>query len=369
MIHFLIGRSYFNQKKYKAAGEHFSTAIKIKPNYALARLNYARTCDLLGDHKVALKEYLSLEKEHPEELREPDKKRIAILSNNTSPQTDSKIPDRNLSTAHTDPPELLKLPMEKPFSANKPKPMEKDNAWIKESSYFAVLIGVESYDSPDITDLDRPITDIESLKDLLCEKYTFAPDRVQMLRNPSRRMIMNVFYNLTRSITRKDNLLIFYAGHGYWDKKFKIGYWLPKDAQRDDRTNWIPNSTIRDFIRVIDSRHTLMIADACFSGSIFKTRKAFETPFIGIEEIYKLPSRKAITSGTMTEVPDESVFVNFFLKKLSENERTYITSQLLFTNFRTAVINNSVTKQVPQYGTIYGCGDEGGDFIFVRRTP
>jgi len=32
------------------------------------------------------------------------------------------------------------------------------------------------------------------------------------------------------------------------------------------------------------------------------------------------------------------------------------------------VINNSSVDQVPQYGEIRGAGDEGGDFIFVRRT-
>jgi hypothetical protein len=42
-----------------------------------------------------------------------------------------------------------------------------------------------------------------------------------------------------------------------------------------------------------------------------------------------------------------------------------MTSQQLFDSFRQAVINNSMV--VPQDGVIAEAGDEGGDFIFVKR--
>jgi len=34
---------------------------------------------------------------------------------------------------------------------------------------------------------------------------------------------------------------------------------------------------------------------------------------------------------------------------------------------RQAVINNSPNGQVPQFGEIRETGDEGGDFVFVKR--
>ena len=72
----------------------------------------------------------------------------------------------------------------------------------------------------------------------------------------------------------------------------------------------------RENIRKIErallvSNHTLLISDACFSGSIFKTRSAFRNASVAIQELYKLPSRNAIVSGIMTEVPDKSIFVEF----------------------------------------------------------
>ncbi len=168
-------------------------------------------------------------------------------------------------------------------------------------------------------------------------------------------------------ITVHDNLLIFYAGHGYWDEKFKQGYWLPSNASRDNRIKWISNSTIVDFIRGIETTHTLLITDACFSGGIFKTRKAFNDAPPAVTELYKLPSRKAMTSGTLKEVPDKSVFVEYLTKRLESNVEKYLTSEQLFTSFRTAVINNSPVNQIPQFGEIRQSGDEGGDFIFIKR--
>ena len=49
------------------------------------------------------------------------------------------------------------------------------------------------------------------------------------------------------------------------------------------------------------------------------------------------------------------------------NDNKYSKSQEIFASMRTAVINNSPTEQVPQFGEIRETGDEGGDFIFVRR--
>ena len=84
-----------------------------------------------------------------------------------------------------------------------------------------------------------------------------------------------------------------------------------------------------------------------------------------IQELYKSPSRKAMTSGTLKTVPDRSVFLKYLNQGLENNEQRFITADQLFSSFRQAVINNSDNK--PQYGVIQHAGDEGGEFVFVRR--
>jgi hypothetical protein len=72
-----------------------------------------------------------------------------------------------------------------------------------------------------------------------------------------------------------------------------------------------------------------------------------------------------MTSGTFTEVPDQSVFIKYLIDRLQNNLEKYLTSEQLFSRFRMAVINNS--SVLPQYGVIQDVGDEGGDFIFILK--
>jgi hypothetical protein len=228
-----------------------------------------------------------------------------------------------------------------------------------------LLIGINNYSNPDILDLDNPLKDAKTLHDVLLANYTFKKENVILLKNASRNKIINALDELARIITPSDNLLIFYAGHGWWDEKANIGYWLPSDASKDSKAEWFRNSTLCDYLKEINSKHTLLIADACFAGGIFKTRKAFPDAPVAINKLYELPSRKAMTSGTLTEVPDRSAFVRFLVERLENNQEKYLSSEQLFSSFRIAVINNS--DVVPQYGEIQGVGDEGGDFIFIRK--
>ncbi len=243
----------------------------------------------------------------------------------------------------------------------------QDKIQLGSGKYYALIIAVEDYASRSIRDLDEPVQDAIEIQNILTSKYTFEPQNVILLKNPTRDQIIEHFDQLSRKIRKEDNLLIFYAGHGYWDEKFQQGYWLPSDAIRENRTKWISNSTIVDFIRGIETTHTLLITDACFSGGIFKTRKAFDDAPAAVSQLYKLPSRKAMTSGTLKEVPDKSVFVEYLTKRLKGNTEKYLSSEQLFTSFRTAVINNSPINQIPQYGEIRQTGDEGGDFIFIKK--
>jgi len=242
----------------------------------------------------------------------------------------------------------------------KPKP-ESDNSF---GTYYALIIANNQYDDPAIISLDEPIKDAEKLYKTLTTKYTFEPQNVKILKNGTYVDIIQAFDELSNQITPNDNLLIFYSGHGWWDDKKKLGYWLPVDAKKSNTAFWIRNSTISDYMGSINSKHTLLIADACFSGSIFKTKRAFNQGG-AIEKLYQLPSRKAMTSGNLKEVPDKSMFLYYLVKSLNENQEKFISSDVLFSNFRIAVMNNSNTE--PQYGTIRNTGDEGGEFIFIKR--
>lgn len=235
----------------------------------------------------------------------------------------------------------------------------------RESNYYGLIIGVNKYEDPRLTSLDNPIKDAEKLYNTLTDNYTFEKENIKLIKDARRDDIINALDDLARKVTPNDNLLIFYAGHGWWDKEANIGYWLPTDARSTGKSAWFRNSALCDYLREIKSKHTLVISDACFSGSIFKARSAFHDASKAINKLYELPSRKAMTSGTLTEVPDRSAFIRFLIDRLSINTEKYLSSEQLFSSFRMAVINNS--DVLPQYGDIQNVGDEGGDFIFIKK--
>jgi hypothetical protein len=229
---------------------------------------------------------------------------------------------------------------------------------------FALLIGNETYDDPEILGLAEPIKDVTELYITLTGQYNYDSANIRLLKNPTKAEIIGTLHQLRSQINSSDNLLIFYAGHGYWDAEMLMGYWLPKDAEKGNPVNWIPNTDLTNYIGAIKSKHTLLIADACFSGGIFTVNRSIGNTF-AVDLLYQMNSRKAITSGYLSEVPDRSVFFQYLIKNLRENESEYLSAEELFSKMRMAVINNS--KIVPQFGTIQNVGDEGGDFIFIRR--
>jgi hypothetical protein len=235
---------------------------------------------------------------------------------------------------------------------------------LYEARNYALLIANENYDDSKIMDLSEPLKDATALYNVLTRQYNFDTTNVKMLKNPTKSEIIGTLHKLRSQIGASDNLLIFYAGHGIWDAEMQMGYWLPRDAHKDNPVNWLPNTDLTNYIGAIKSKHTLIIADACFSGGIFKTSRTINKD-VAIEMLYEMNSRKAITSGTLSEVPDRSVFFQFLIKNLTENPSEFISSSEIFSRMREAVINNSGT--VPQFGTIQNVGDEGGDFIFIKR--
>lgn len=231
--------------------------------------------------------------------------------------------------------------------------------------YYALIIGIDEYEDPNLMDLDNPVRDADALYKVLTADYSFDTENVILLKNAKRADITNSLDIMAEKLTKEDNLLIFYAGHGWWDEQANVGYWLPNDARLSRKAEWFRNSALCDYLKEINSKHTLLVADACFGGAIFKTRSVSMDAPKAIQMLYDLPSRKAMTSGTLTEVPDRSSFVKYLIERLSSNDDKYVSSEQLFSSFRIAVINNS--DVIPQYGEIRNVGDQGGDFIFIKR--
>jgi len=234
-----------------------------------------------------------------------------------------------------------------------------------EGNYYCLIIGINEYFDPVIPNINIPLRDANNLYRTLTDNYTFRKDNVSFIKNPTKTELIEALENLTDNVTENDNLLIFYSGHGWWDNETGTGYWLPSDAVAQRKETWIPNSTICAFLKEVNLKHILLIADAGFGGDIFNPRKIFKQFPEKIEKPYELPGRKVITSGLSTEISEKSAFMNLLIKRLLINEEKYLSSYHLFYDLREKVINTG--KIIPQYGEIMSTGDEDGDFVFIKK--
>jgi hypothetical protein len=240
----------------------------------------------------------------------------------------------------------------------------------KKGKYYAIFLAVQDYKDTRITTLTHPYFDAQNLRDVILESYNFEQADTRVLKNPTRSDIIRTLDSLTRKLTRQDNLLIFYAGHGYWDGGLETGYWLPADARKDDKANWLSNGEILTYLKNIKARHTLLISDACFSGSLFKAVARdvnMEQADVMIQKLYDSPSRRAMTSGALTTVPDQSVFIENLIKQLRKNQDFYLPTTDLFVTIKNPIIRDSEAKVLPQYGELNLPDHQGGDFIFIKK--
>jgi hypothetical protein len=234
-----------------------------------------------------------------------------------------------------------------------------------EGKNYALIIANNTYKAESgMMNLKRPIQDATALKDVLTTRYTFDWSNVQTLYDRTKLDIEVTLEELQKKVLPDDNLLIFYAGHGMMDKETDIGYWLLSDATRS-RVTWLSNSAITDFIKSCKARHILLIADACYAGSIYSSRGMLDGASEAIEDLVKHKSRKAITSGGTTEVADESKFAQVLVEQLKFNTDKYLPSVQLYYILQKPVLANSMTA--PRWGSINNVGDDNGDFVFILK--
>ena len=231
--------------------------------------------------------------------------------------------------------------------------------------YHALVIGIDDYQH--LPKLKTALRDARAIADVLKREYGF---RVTLLENPSRGDIIESFDVLRETLGYKDNLLVYYAGHGWLDEEADRGYWLPKDAKPNRRTQWVSNSTLTDTLRALQAKHVMVVADSCFSGTLVRGAN------IGLKggdywrRMAEKPARVAITSGGLEPVADQSgdgrhsPFAKAFIDALIGNDAV-IDGTTLFGRLRRPVM--VAAEQTPEYSDVRNAGHEGGDFLFVRR--
>lgn len=137
---------------------------------------------------------------------------------------------------------------------------------IEFGRYHALVVGNNDYQV--LPKLETAIADAEAVAEVLKKTYGFE---VRLLRNASRADILKALNKYCAELTEEDNLLVYYAGHGWLDRESNTGFWQPVDAEAEDDLNWIANDDLTRRLNAMNARHVMIVADSCYSGALVRT--------------------------------------------------------------------------------------------------
>ena len=224
------------------------------------------------------------------------------------------------------------------------------------------LLAIAVNDYSGFNRLTNAVKDAEDFIQVMQTRYSYTPDRTYRLFNSdaTRDNIYTKLEELT-NLTDGDNLLIYFSGHGFYDKKLKQGYWIPVDAKPKRAAGYLENSSLNTYISALPCRHVLIIADACFSGALLKSDRSAAS-----ERLSWMKSRWAIVSGRLEEVSDgnpggNSPFATYLLNYLRQANDAFAADDLS-AYIAKAVANNA--DQLPQGAPMRNVGDDGGLLYF-----
>lgn len=225
-----------------------------------------------------------------------------------------------------------------------------------------LAICIDEYEN--CPELYNCVKDGESFIQLVQQHFRFLHENIQFISNKkaTQANIIKAFRQIAASFTEEDNLIVYYSGHGLYDKVLDEGYWIPVDAEMGNNGDYISNAEIIKFLKAIKAHHIVLIIDSCFSGTLAQYKN-----LEGLERAEEFPSRWLLTSGRQEPVldgkpGDHSPFAEGILDYLKRHKKDNVLISNLIQYVKTAVARN--VEQIPLGSPLHGVGDKGGEFVF-----
>jgi hypothetical protein len=240
---------------------------------------------------------------------------------------------------------------------------------------WAVVIGINTYQHPEIPALSYAVKDARSIAAALT-RLDFTSERLFLLLDTqaTRQGIEHVLYERLRSAGTNDRLFVFFAGHGetmalpHGDTE---GFLLPYDANpRNLFTTALSMSDVRRIGQRIAAKHVLFAVDACYSGfAVAQARSPQRVDTNYLRLILQDPAVQVITAGKSGEKVYEEGGHGLFTTQLLKAFEGYADADqngvLLTTELaaflQSRVIRETEGRQHPQFGQLTG----EGQFVFV----
>lgn len=250
---------------------------------------------------------------------------------------------------------------------------DKHSEDIQELNYHALVVGVSDYSDTGWPNLDTANADAREMGNIL--RSTFGFKVTELIDKAATRGNILRALDQIMKLTPNDALLVYFAGHGFYDEKMNEGYWIPHGAHRSRmntpaKEDWLWNSSISRIVEASPARHILIVADTCYGGSLFRGNEQTDRSTHWYQRAKTVPSRYLITSGNLEPVLDSgvrhSVFAQEILNFLQYNEQEVFSASDIAVSIRSKV--SQYTGQLVRMGPLAMPTHAGGEFIFQRKV-
>jgi len=232
---------------------------------------------------------------------------------------------------------------------------------------YLLVVAIDDY--AHCPKLNNCVKDAKELIEVLEAKYGISVDHQTLPplfnNEATRENITLSFRKLAKKVTREDSVLIYFSGHGEYDSDFNQGYWVPVEAEKGKVNTYLPNSEVFVFLKAVQSHHTFLMVDSCFSGALFMSKSVEKN----LRRSEQDPSRWGLTSGRNEIVSDgelgkNSPFAESLLFRLRQNTGSLGVDELC-AHVREYVEANS--NQSPIGEPLRVEGHKNGLFVFKPK--
>lgn len=142
---------------------------------------------------------------------------------------------------------------------------------------WALLVGIEAYENPQITPLKYTLNDVKVLADTLVGVAGFPKENVIVMTSdmkgtdkyPTNLNVLGMLETLAEKVQPEDTFLFYFSGHGYIRKEGDQEKHFLGTVNADPRSirflemTSIPLSVLRDVMGKVKALQTVFILDAC----------------------------------------------------------------------------------------------------------
>ncbi|HKO62368.1 MAG TPA: tetratricopeptide repeat protein [Pyrinomonadaceae bacterium] len=295
--HYEIGYAYVRIDDFEKSLSYLRNAVRLRPDYGDAYYSLGLAYARLGKPDLAIEQVkrlatidarLSRKLEKDMQIPAPSTPAVATTSR---PQPVVQSPAITTATASEAPRPQTNEPVSRQLQQIEEKqtystapavsaPAATALSQVDQiktlpvgSKRWALVIGVDKYQDPQISPLKGSDNDARLIADALIRYAGFPPDQVILLatnqpleRQPTRVNILRRLSNLSTAVPKDGLLLISFAGHGM--ERGGHAFLLPADAQISDQISFLEETAIsinrvKERIKETGVGQVVVMLDAC----------------------------------------------------------------------------------------------------------